>query len=144
MNTSEPAPVVTVPEPEPVVEPVVVPEPVPEVIVEPTPEPIPEVVPSPVPLAEPAYVGRTIEISIEKMAFSNETITIKKGDTIVWTNNDVNAHTVTVTQGPAPDKFDSNLLRQGQTFSHTFDIPSTYLYKCSLHPVMRGKIIVEP
>lgn len=143
---------ITAPEPAPAVpEPVpVVPESAPEAIAEPVPEPVSEpvpevvVVPSPVPLAEPAYVGRTIEVSIDKMAFSNETITIKKGDTIVWTNNDVNAHTVTVTQGPAPDKFDSNLLRQGQTFSHTFDIPTTYYYKCSLHPVMRGKIIVEP
>ena len=136
---AEPAPLVEK-TPEPVVE--ATPEPVPETTPEPSPEATPEPVPEPSPEAVMAP-GNTIEISIDNMAFSQETITIKKGDTIVWTQNDATPHTVTVTQGPAPDKFDSNILRQGQTFSHTFNIPGTYYYKCSLHPIMRGKIVVE-
>ncbi len=142
ITAEQPVPVV-VPVPVPVAVPEPVPVPVPETIVEPEPVAVAVPEPAPVPetIAEPA--GQTFEISIDKMAFSNETITIKKGDTIVWTNNDVNAHTVTVTQGPAPDKFDSNLVRPGQMFSHKFTIKGTYYYKCSLHPVMRGKIIIE-
>ncbi len=136
VKPAEPAPI----EPAPV-------EAVPEPVIEAAPEPVATVVatasPEPVVEAAPVPEGNTIEVSIEKMAFSQETVTIKKGDTVVWTQNDATPHTVTVTQGPASDRFDSNVLRQGQTFSHTFDIPGTYYYKCSLHPKMRGKIVVE-
>lgn len=127
VQTPEPLPVVAAPKPSP--------KHSPEVIVKPSPEPLSQ--------APPASTSRTIEIAIENMAFSQEDVTIKAGDTVVWKQKDPTSHTVTVTQGPAPDKFDSNLLRQGQTFSHTFTIPGTYYYKCSLHTKMRGKIVVE-
>ena len=136
-----------------VIEPTAVPE-VPEVTPEATsvpvatpvetPEPVVNVTPEPVVIATPEPAGKTVEVSIESLKFNPETITIKKGDTVVWKNNDVSPHTVTVIQGPAPDLFDSNIIRKGQTFSHTFDIINTYYYKCSVSPVMRGKVVVEP
>ena len=85
--------------------------------------------------------SKTVYVSIENMSFSNETITIKSGDTIVWTQNDATPHTVSRSGGP--EMFDSGLLRQGQNFSYTFTRAGDYLYKCSIHPIMRGKIIVE-
>jgi plastocyanin len=141
---AEPAPSEPAPAEPPVVEPT--PEPVPEATPEPAPEASPEPVATPEPSPEPVVEvaqGSTFEVSIKNNAFDPDTLTIKKGDTVVWMNNDANPHTVTVTQGPAPDKFDSNILRQGQTFSHTFTIQSTYLYKDSVYPIMRGKIVVE-
>jgi plastocyanin len=37
----------------------------------------------------------------------------------------------------------SAALDDGDTFSHTFAAPGEYAYICTLHPYMRGKIIVK-
>ena len=130
----------------------VVPEPLPVVEPEPTaaePEPAPvetpqpEVVAAPEPSPEPmAPVHKTVEVVIDSMKFSPETITLKVNDSILWKQEDDVAHTVTTAQ--APSNFDSGILRQGQSFNQKFPLPGTYYIKCSLHTVMRQKVIVEP
>ena len=80
-------------------------------------------------------------VTIRGFSFNPGTITIKTGETVVWTNNDGAPHTVTATSGP--EMFDSGTLSKGQTFSQTFTTPGTYEYKCSIHPSMQGTIIVE-
>ena len=99
------------------------------------------IAPQNITVVEPMPAGRIIEVIIDNMKFSPEIITIKVGDTIVWKQNDEVSHTVSVSFAPA--QFDSGVMRQGETFKYTFKEPGTYLYKCSLHPIMRGKIIVE-
>ena len=74
--------------------------------------------------------------------------TIPAGTTITWDFSGASlTHTVTdcgascesPTASPA---FDSGAV-SGGTFSHTFDIPGTYLYHCEVHPQqMRGQIFV--
>jgi amicyanin len=146
VSLEEPAPVGES-SPAPVVEKSPEPAPVQEAAPEPTkppvaaPEPTPEA--SPEPLQESVPSGATIEVTIDNMMFNPEDVKVKVGDTVVWVQNDGVPHSVTVTQGPAPDKFDSNVFRKGETFSHTFKIKGTYYYKCSLHPIMRGKVVVE-
>jgi len=39
--------------------------------------------------------------------------------------------------------FKSPLLSQGQTFAQKFTTAGTYDYNCSIHPSMKGKIIVK-
>ena len=34
-------------------------------------------------------------------------------------------------------------LAKGATFSFTFDKPGTYTYICSIHPTMKGTVIVK-
>jgi len=68
-------------------------------------------------------------------------VTIKRGDTIVWKQMDDVEHTVT--SASAEQRYDSGVLKQGKSFQFTFNVPGTYYYKCSLHPIMRGKIVVE-
>jgi len=72
-------------------------------------------------------------------------VTIKVGETVIWSNDDTAAHTVTSgnpTDGP-DGTFDSSLFMAGTTFSNTFDKAGEYNYFCMVHPWMTGKIQVN-
>ncbi|MDX1596059.1 MAG: PEFG-CTERM sorting domain-containing protein [Nitrosopumilaceae archaeon] len=71
-------------------------------------------------------------------------ITIHPGDTVVWTNDDSAAHTVTSgTAEDGPDgKFDSSLFPAGETYSTTLQDLGEYPYFCMVHPWMTGNVFV--
>jgi plastocyanin len=88
--------------------------------------------------SEPAAIGH--KVSIAKFAFGPQSITIKAGESVTWSNDDGPSHTVTFKDGsPA-----ARSLAPGQTFTRAFDKPGTYDYFCSFHPFMTGKLIVTP
>ncbi len=71
-------------------------------------------------------------------------ITVKQGQQVTWSNEDVAFHTVTSGLYEEPsDLFDSGHLDPGQKFSISFDEEGTFDYFCTLHPWMAGKVIVE-
>ena len=82
-------------------------------------------------------------------AFSPNPATVKVGDTVTWTNNDNQLHTVTSGNGSSDPNvgkaFDSGLstLSPGKTFQHQFTQAGQYPYFCQLHPTMVGKVIVS-
>lgn len=76
--------------------------------------------------------------------FDPASLPVKVGTTVVWTNQDAAAHTVTSgdpSAGPS-GAFDSGLIKPGDTFKHTFTTAGTTSYFCTIHPWMTGKIIV--
>lgn len=76
------------------------------------------------------------------MAYSPATLTIDAGETVTWEFDDRGiAHDVVGT-GDAETELRSTLMSTG-TFTHTFTDPGTYDYTCSLHPDMRGTIVVR-
>ncbi|MFZ3167073.1 MAG: PQQ-dependent sugar dehydrogenase, partial [Candidatus Methanoperedens sp.] len=77
-------------------------------------------------------------VDITNFAFNPANITILKGTSVIWTNNDVDAHTVTSDTGV----FDSGTLNQGNTFEFMFNDTGTFKYHCALHPTMQGEVIV--
>jgi plastocyanin len=81
----------------------------------------------------------TNEVSMAKSyRFDPETIQIKAGATVTWTNNDNFTHTVEV-DGQPDHKVD-----RGDSFSIAFDRPGTYHYVCTLHSHdMHGTVIVK-
>lgn len=85
-------------------------------------------------------VPQTVEVNIQNYAYDDAALTIKAGDTVVWTNYDSAPHTVTATSGA---DFDSGTLSQGSTWEYTFTEQGTYEYKCSIHPSMTGTVVVE-
>ena len=79
------------------------------------------------------------EIGIDNFRFTPPTLTVKAGTKVVWINNDDVPHLIVNIQ----NKFrQSPVLDTDQRFSTTLTRPGTYDYFCSLHPVMKGKIIV--
>lgn len=84
----------------------------------------------------PATNTNTINITIKNFAFTPAELNIKKGDTIVWTNDDSAPHQI------SGSGIQSEILSKGQSFSFTFGATGTFDYICSLHPSMKGKINV--
>jgi len=82
-------------------------------------------------------------------AFDPNTITIKVGTTVTWTNQDAMLHTVTSgtstgTAGTPDGQFNSGFIAEGATWSHTFTAAGEFPYFCTPHPWMIGKVIVTP
>ena len=78
-------------------------------------------------------------VKIEDFAFKGALTTIPVGTTVVWTNADDDPHTVTADDG----SFDSGGLGQNGTYRHRFATPGRYAYHCSLHPYMKGVLVVR-
>ena len=81
----------------------------------------------------------TKQVSIGDMQYSPGTVTVKAGDTVVWTNADERDHTVTADDG----SFKSDNLGNGDSFQHKFAKPGKYTYHCNYHPRMKGTVVVE-
>jgi|ERR1700683_2197006 len=79
-------------------------------------------------------------VKIQNYAFSPAAVTVKKGASVTWTNEDSVGHTVTESDGQAGPS--SSTLNQGQSYSFTFNTAGTFHYKCSIHPYMTGTVIV--
>jgi LPXTG-motif cell wall-anchored protein len=76
-------------------------------------------------------------------AFSPRTLTVDPGETVTWSNDGENLHTVTSDDGV----FDSGPMDAGAAFSFTFEQPGTYPYYCQVHGSaggvgMSGTIVV--
>ena len=79
-------------------------------------------------------------VSIVNMSFSPATLTVKAGTTVTWTNNDNMDHTVTADDA----SFDSgNMAMMGGKYSKVFSTAGTYTYHCTIHPTMKGTIVVK-
>jgi plastocyanin len=71
-------------------------------------------------------------------------ISVKEDQTVTWSNEDVAFHSVTSgIYGEPTALFDSGYLDPEQKFSYTFDEKGAFDYFCTLHPWMKGKVIVE-
>jgi plastocyanin len=71
-------------------------------------------------------------------------ITVGKGSTVTWHNDDSVAHTVTSGNSKGPDGlFDSGSFMAGSTFSKQFDKDGVFNYFCTIHPWMVGQVVVK-
>lgn len=91
---------------------------------------------------EPAtFQSQIVEGSVsvpDSWGYSPESLSVRAGDTVVWTNAGSIDHTATATDG----SFDSGMLATGATFSKTFDSVGTFSYSCTPHPWMLGSVVV--
>lgn len=85
-------------------------------------------------------------VTIENFAFNPQTITVKRGASVTWTNNDLAPHQIASDPHPAreilPALF-SDSLSKGQAYTFTFDKAGNFGYHCHIHPSMKGTIVVE-
>ena len=77
-------------------------------------------------------------VQIEQMKFFPDDITVHKGDTIMWINNDMVAHDVTEIKRNA---WTSSLLAPGKSWKLIVD--SSADYYCSIHKVMTGSFEIQ-
>lgn len=79
-------------------------------------------------------------VDIRNMAFTPSQITVKKGTTVTWTNNDSTTHTVTADNGNGPS---SDNISPGSSYKYTFNDTGSFQYHCTIHPSMRGTVVVQ-
>jgi plastocyanin len=84
------------------------------------------------------------KIDMHNIQFNPKTITVKKGTTVEWVNQDSVAHDVTKVSGPG-QQFSSGTgnLRNGDTYKQTFNTAGTIHYQCTVHAGMTGTIVVK-
>jgi plastocyanin len=82
----------------------------------------------------PAAAGGTVRMA--GLAFAPGTLTVAKGSTVVFDNDDTAPHTVTARSGGV----DSGVLDPGRQFSLT--ATEGFDYFCTIHPSMAAKIVV--
>jgi len=76
-------------------------------------------------------------VAIDNFAFSPAALKVKMGQQVTWTNKQGVAHTVTADGGA----FD-HPMPSGATFSFTFAKAGTFAYHCTIHPFMKGTVVV--
>ena len=79
------------------------------------------------------------QIVVRDFAFIPPTLTVAAGTAVTWINEDDTPHTIMT----ADQSLRSPALDTGERFTTTFATPGTYAYFCSLHPHMRGTIVVR-
>ena len=73
-------------------------------------------------------------------AFSKAEVTLKKGDTLVFVNDDNVAHNIYSTS--AGNDFNLGSQPPGKSVSVTFDKPGDIDVLCAIHPLMKMKVKV--
>ena len=81
------------------------------------------------------------EVSISNYSYSPSKLTIKKGQSVKWTNYDSVKHDV------MPDNQTSvfaasDLIAKKESYTTTFDTVGLFSYHCTPHPDMKGTIEV--
>lgn len=85
-----------------------------------------------------AEEGDPLSVRIKNSAFTPQKLTVKKGQTVTWVNEDTQIHTV-IDLG---DAFASSNLIQNAKYAYTFNEMGTYTYYCSTHPSMEAEVTV--
>jgi plastocyanin len=88
--------------------------------------------------AAPAAAAKTYTVAMDGTRFIPEKITVKQGDRVVWVNKDPFPHTAT-----AGRTFDSKSIAPGHSWAYVARKPGAFDYVCTLHPGMKGTLIVQ-
>jgi len=89
--------------------------------------------------------AKAVTVSMKGIQFDPQAVTVAKGGTITWTNDEAVGHDVTKEGGPGP-KFssgDPGGMDEGDTFKQKFDAAGKIDYVCTVHANMTGTVTVE-
>lgn len=76
-------------------------------------------------------------VIIKDMVFKPSELHVKKGDTVMWINNDIVMHNI----ADFPKrKWTSKMLRSGKSWKKVID--TSFDYFCTIHPEMKGKVLL--
>ncbi|MEP7247173.1 MAG: cupredoxin family copper-binding protein [Gammaproteobacteria bacterium] len=83
---------------------------------------------------------KTHTVTIEGMKFQPAALTVVSGDTVVWVNKDLVAHTATSSEAGI---FDSKLIAPDKSWRVTLRKQGDFAYICTYHPTMKATLRVE-
>ncbi|HVQ58808.1 MAG TPA: cupredoxin domain-containing protein [Solirubrobacterales bacterium] len=86
---------------------------------------------------ETATASATKSVKIAGFAFTPKTMTVATGTKVAFSNSDSAPHTAT------GKGFKTGTISKGKTKSVTFAKKGTFAYHCSIHPTMKGTIVVN-
>ena len=89
-------------------------------------------------MAADVAAGTTHRVTIEGMQFNPPSVTVERGDTVVWENKDLVAHTAT-----AAGVFDSHEIAPGASWTYVANTPGRHAYICTFHPTMKATLTVK-
>jgi plastocyanin len=90
-------------------------------------------------LAAGSAVAAQHTVVMDGTTYKPEALTVKRGDTVVWVNKDPFPHTVTSKEGG----FDSHNIGEGKSWRYTARKAGEFPYACTLHPTMKGVLVVQ-
>jgi plastocyanin len=82
---------------------------------------------------------QTHTVTIDAMRFVPQTLTVRRGDRVVWVNKDLFPHTATATSGT----FDSGSIASNASWTYVAREPGRHAYLCSLHTTMTATLTVQ-
>jgi len=85
-----------------------------------------------------ARASRAATVEIANFAFHPPTVRIAKGSSVRFSNSSGVKHTAT-----RADSFDTGKIAPGKTVTVRFAQKGTFAYHCTIHPFMKGTVLVE-
>lgn len=89
--------------------------------------------------AESARKPATHTVTIDASRYEPEMLTVDVGDTVVWVNKDIVAHTATSKAG----SFDSDTVAPGKSWTYRPKQAGEFAYTCTFHPTMKATLRVH-
>lgn len=86
-----------------------------------------------------ATASRAATERVVDFAYRPTPLTVSAGTRVVFSNQGRTAHTATQNGGG----FDTGRIRPGKAASVTFKRRGTFLFHCTIHPFMHGRIVVR-
>ena len=82
---------------------------------------------------------KTHTVTMENIRFQPQSLTVARGDTVVWVNKDVVPHTATSRAGG----FDSQVIPAEKSWRFTVRKTGDFAYICTFHPTMTATLRVR-
>lgn len=86
------------------------------------------------------FMNAAAHVTMQAFRFAADSVVIKAGQAVGWTNRDAVVHTVTFEDGGMASSGD---IAANGTFVVTFERPGVYRYHCVPHPAMKGVVVVR-
>lgn len=86
-----------------------------------------------------AWSDAADQVKIDNFKFGPANLTVSKGTSVTWTNQDDIPHSIVITALGTHSK----VMDTDQAFTYQFDKAGTYSYVCGLHPFMHGQVVVK-
>jgi len=84
------------------------------------------------------HLKSAARVAIRNFTYRPRALRVRRGTRVVFANRDSARHTAT-----RRGSFDTGIIRSGRSAAVRFRRRGVYRYLCTLHPFMRGKVVVR-